>query len=464
MAVEKIPSSFRDPSGFMFCRDGVFYRQINRFFGEQFDKFMSSGLYDALVKKGLLLRHEKVDDSMAATDNAWCIIRPEQLKFISYPYEWSFSQFKDAALATLEIQKIALKHDFVLKDASAYNIQFVDSRPVFIDTLSFEPYRDGSPWVGYRQFCQHFLAPLAMMTYCDVRLGKLTRNFIDGVPLDLAVSTLPKKTKFNMGLLMHLHLHAASQSKYADSDKASKGKEARISKFNLTAMIDNLIKTVSKLRWKQAETEWGEYYTFTNYDEKSFEEKHKIVSDMIDSCSPKSVWDLGANNGEFTRLASRKGIFSIAFDIDPVAVEKNYLTIRKDGEMNLLPLVMDLTNPSPALGWAHEERSSFEQRGPAGMVLSLALIHHLAISNNLPLEKIATFFAKLGKTLVMEFVPKEDSQVKKLLASREDIFPDYSIEGFENAFFKYFKLLKKQPVSGTVRTMYLLETQQQFMR
>ncbi len=452
-----ISGSFRDPSGFLFQEGGVLYRQVNRVFAESFDAFCTSGLYDKLVAQKLIVPHERTEEVAPRTDQAHCIIKPQRVDFISYPFEWSFSQFKDAAIATLEIQKLAMASGFTLKDASAYNIQFHNGRAVLIDTLSFEPYTPGKPWVGYRQFCQHFLAPLALMSYRDIRMGKLCRNFIDGVPLDLASKLLPRRTKYRFGLLMHLHLHAKSQTRYADHKKSTAVSKAKISRNAVLAIINNLQNIIRKLQWKPPKTEWGEYYDITNYNESAFEDKHKIVADMIQTRNPSTLWDMGANTGEFSRLASSKGIKTVAFDIDPVAVEKNYQSVVHNNEADILPLILDLTNPSPAIGWANDERYSIAQRGPCDMVMALALIHHLAISNNLPLEKIAKFFAELSSSLIIEFVPKEDSQVQKLLSSREDIFPDYNLEGFRQAFGQIFDIRQEINIPDTKRTMFLME-------
>ena len=211
---EVLRSSFRDPGGFLFRREGSLYRQVNRACAEDFQLLESSGLAASLREAGLLIPHVEADVEPPRPDIAFRVIRPEPVPFISYPYEWSFSQLKDAALTTLRIQKIALRHGMILKDASAYNIQFHRGRPVLIDTLSFTRYEEGQPWVAYRQFCQHFLAPLALMAYRDVRLSALLRTEIDGVPLDLAAGLLPWRTRLKPGLLMHLHVHAASQKKY----------------------------------------------------------------------------------------------------------------------------------------------------------------------------------------------------------------------------------------------------------
>jgi hypothetical protein len=455
MAESRHAGSFRDPSGFIFSRDGKLYRQLNNYYKKEYDHLMDSGLYKELANRGWIVTHKEVDVQASAAD-AYKIIQPQKIDFVSYPYEWSFSQLKDAALLTLNIQQLAMEYGMGLKDASAYNIQFHNGKPVFIDTLSFEILDKPKPWVAYRQYCQHFLAPLALMAQTDIALSKLLRDYIDGIPLELAAKLLPRRSKFSFGTAAHIHVHARSQKRYASSAKKSV-KEKTISQNALTGIINSLMNTTKKLNWKPDKTEWGEYYTFTNYNDKSFKNKKKIIDGFIAKTKPKSVWDLGANNGLFSRIASDKGISAVAFDIDPVAVEANYIKAKESDEKNILPILMDLTNPSPSLGWAHAERDSMEQRGPTDMVFALALIHHLAISNNLPLESVAVYFAKLSRYLVIEFVPKGDSQVDKLLATREDIFPDYTETGFEKAFEKSYKILEKAKVGDSKRTLYLMK-------
>jgi hypothetical protein len=455
----QLSASFRDPSGFLFSRGGVLYRQVNQKYEQEYARLMDSGLYEKLVKAGLLIPHVEVDQVPAdpTEDSAFKIIQPERVPFISYPYEWSFGQLKDAALATLSIQRRALKTGMSLKDASAYNIQFVRGKAMLIDTLSFEFYKEGQPWVAYRQFCQHFLAPLALMALKDIRLNQLLRVYIDGVPLDLASELLPSKTKFNFGLLTNIHLHASAQKKYSGTEVKSRagttfGKQAMI------GLIDGLDSAVRKLDWKPNGTEWGNYYDITNYSDAAFEHKKQLVGEWAVRTKPKLIWDLGANNGVFSRVAGADGAYVISSDIDPAAVEQNYRQMKSEKNENLLPLLLDLTNPSPSIGWANEERDAFGARGPADMILALALIHHLAISNNVPLPQVADFFAQIGKWLVIEFVPKSDSQVQKLLVSREDIFPAYTREGFEDAFKQRFKICEAVHVRDAERVLYLMES------
>ncbi len=450
----QVTASFRDPSGFLFSRDGVLYRQVNHKYEKEYTRLMETGLYDKLVKAGLLIPHVEVDQDSAAPE-AYKIIQPERVAFISYPYEWSFGQLKDAALATLSIQRRSLKVDMSLKDASAYNIQFVRGKATLIDTLSFEVYKEGQPWVAYRQFCQHFLAPLALMALRDVRLNQLLRVYIDGVPLDLASGLLPASTRFNFGLLTHLHLHAGAQKRYSGAEVKSRA--ATMSKQAMTGLIDSLDSAIRKLDWKPGGTEWGNYYNITNYSDAAFEHKKESIRDWSARIKPTLVWDLGANTGVFSRLAGESGAYVVSSDIDPTAVEQNYRQMKSDKTENLLPLLIDLTNPSPSIGWANEERDSFGGRGPADMVLALALIHHLAISNNVPLLQVADFFASVGEWLVIEFVPKADSQVQKLFVSREDIFPNYTREGLEAAFGQKFRIVEAVNVRESERVLYLME-------
>lgn len=446
-------SSFRDPSGFLFQRDGVLLRQINPSYADHYERLMASGLYETLIERGWLIPHQEVDEP-AAADTAHRVLRPERLPFVSYPYEWSFSQYKDAARLTLRIQQLALEHGMTLKDASAYNIQFLGSRPLLIDTLSFEIYEEGRPWVAYRQFCQHFLAPLALMSYRDIRLAQLMRSQIDGIPLDLAAALLPRRSRLRFGLLSHLFLHAKSQTRMAHSKRDAAS--FKVSALALKGLISSLGNAVAKLGWKLPASEWGDYYDDTNYSAASADHKAELVSSMLEAIAPASVWDLGANDGRYSRLASERRIPTVAFDIDPVAVEKNYLQAKRDKDAHLLALRIDLANPSPALGWDHEERASLADRGPAGAVVALALIHHLAIGNNVPLPRIAAFLARLGNHLVIEWVPKEDSQVERLLASRQDVFPEYTEEGFVKAFSTQFRVEQQEAIRNSHRVLYRL--------
>jgi len=450
-----LPSSFRDPAGFVFRSEGVLHRAILAPGRPHYDRLMSSGLYDELVAANLLVPHAEVPAPEGRPDDLYKVIRPDEVPFVSYPYEWSFSELQDAALATLEIEKRALRRGMSLVDASAFNIQFLRSRPVLIDTLSLREAVEGEPWTAYGQYCRHFLAPLALMSLRDVRLGRLLQVHLDGVPLDLASALLPTGSKRRAALLLHIHLHARSQKRYEGrSVRVAKGRVSRQARLGL---IDSLQSGTRRLRWRAEGTEWADYYADTNYTPEGREAKLQAVKGYIARVRPRTVWDLGANVGDFSRAAAALGADVIAFDVDPACVERNYLRVRAEQETNVLPLLQDLAAPSPRLGWENEERQSLLDRGPADAVLALALIHHLAIGNNVPLERAARFFAKAGRSLLIEFVPKSDSQVQRLLVTREDIFDRYTREEFERAFGERFEIRERIPLAGSERALYVME-------
>ncbi len=453
----RVRASFRDPSGFLFVEDGVLYRQINSVYAEDYDHLISSGLYAELTGNGQLVPHDEVNLAPPNAERAYKIIRPYPVSFVSYPYEWCFSQLKDAALTTLRIQGKALEHGMALKDASSYNIQFQRGRAVLIDTLSFERYREGKPWVAYRQFCQHFLAPLALMAYRDVRLGKMLRLHIDGVPLDLAAKLLPLTTRLRPGLMTHVHLHARSQVRYADDPESMHAAASSFSNLSMLALLDSLETAVKGLRWEPARTVWADYYEEQpSYSSEALAHKQQLVADFLAEFSPRTVWDLGANTGLFSRIAAASGAETVCFDLDPAAVEINYRRAVEKGEEGVLPLVLDLCNPTPGIGWHNSERMSLLERGPADTALALALVHHLAIGNNVPFPAIAEFLAQLCGSLIIEFIPKTDSLAQRLLATREDIFADYHQEGFEAAFGQHFEILRAVPLKDSERTMYAM--------
>jgi len=450
--MKPLNSSFRDPSGYVFVRENNIFRVVNRSYQANYDELMSK-LYPVLTKAELLIPHNEIDFDSTKNTAQYKLLQAEKIPFISYPHEWSFTQYQDAALTTLAIQRKALEQGMILKDASAYNIQFHKGKPIFIDTLSFEKYEEGSPWIAYGQFCRHFLAPLALMAYHDPRMGAMMRDYIDGVPLDLASSLLPFKSRFRVPLFLHIHLHAKSQKRHADSENDAAKTTRKISRAAMMGLIDSLENGIKKLRLKTNRTEWGKYYEETILSNDYLAKKQTLVGDLLESIDAKLVWDLGANDGTFSRLAAQRA-YTIAFDIDHLAVEYNYLKIKEKREKNILPLLLDLTNPSPAIGWNNEERDSIFKREKPDLILALALVHHLAISNNVTLGKLADFFAELTPQLIIEFVPKSDPRVRTLLATREDIFPDYTEEGFEATFGKNFTIKNKQKIEGTDRILY----------
>ena len=446
--------SFRDPGGFVYEDQGCILRQVNLLAREHYDQLMSSGLYRELTERRLLIAHDEVDALPRVSATAYRVIRPEPVSLISYPFEWSFSQYQDAALLTLAVERHALRRGMSLKDCSAYNVQFHEGRPIFIDTLSLEQYHEGRPWVAYRQFCQHFLAPLALMSLTDIRLGQLCRTNLDGIPLDLATRLLPWRSRVRFGLSLHLHLHGLVQ--HPDAPMRESGSPGRFSQSAMLGLIASLESTVKRLSWKPSRSTWVSYSKESTYSPDQTDRKSRFITEFLELVRPASVWDLGANTGNFSRLSSARGIPTVAFDFDPACVEVNYLEIKKRHETKLLPLLVDLLNPSPACGWANRERTSIFQRGRPEMVLALALIHHLAITGNLPLENIAEFFSDLAPWLVIEFVAPGDSQAQRLIAQRRGVHHPYDQTRFETCFDRFFSIQEIRPILPGGRILYLM--------
>ena len=456
-ATVRDPGSFRDPGGFIYRRDGVLYRQIGPSAIADWEAFLAGGLADRLISSGRLVGHEIVPLELAATPDARAVIRPDPIEFISYPFEWTFSQLKDAALLTLDIQLDAMRAGQTLRDASAYNVQFRGGRPTFIDSLSFEPYEVGRPWIAYRQFCEQFLAPLALMATRDVRLGRLLRADPDGVPLDMTSRLLPWRTRLDLGLLSHIHLHARAQRQHeADADDGTAAKRARIDRRRLEALIGNLRGTVNGLRWTPGGTEWSDYADNTSYGERATADKDRLVDAFVRQVPGSRAWDLGANTGRYSRIAASAGKRVLAFDIDPAAAERAYLAMRNEERTDILPLVMDLANPSPGSGWAGTERRSLLERADPDVILALALVHHLAITRNVPLPMLIDLFATLAPWAVVEFVPKDDRMVQRLLSTRQDVFPDYTLDGFRAAARSRFEVVVEEPIADSRRVLFLL--------
>lgn len=443
-------SSFRDPAGYIYYEEGNIYRKIFPCYFKQYDFFMSSGLYQELAQKELIITHKEIKRT-----KDYILLEVEKVPFISYPYEWGFEQFKDAALLTLEIFKIALEHDMILKDASGYNVQFFKGKPIFIDTLSFDFYEEGAPWGAYGQFIRHFMAPLLIMRYVDERLNCMLKNYIDGIPVDMADAMLKGRGGFTTK--QHITWHSKSISKHSDSDKPMK--QVQMTKKSLIQMMDMIVRQIQKLTRIEKDSEWGDYYQHTNYDDISEESKIKLVKDYVSKINfdkKDILFDIGANDGKYSRIVADIDVQVVSFDIDYNCVNHNYCHIKRNGEDKILPLFLDCTNPTPSIGFNISERKSLNERGNVKGVMALALVHHLAISNNVPFEEIANWFATLGEYLIIEFVPKNDSQVEKLLKTRKDIFPWYQIDCFEKSFSKYFKIIEKNPVKNSKRTIYMM--------
>ena len=408
MADQAVLGSFRDPSGYLFVQDGQLFRHVSEEFASSWQQLESSGFFqDAEIAKRTI-GFESVPDPRP-NGNAYAVLRPTLIPFVSYPYEWVFAQRKAAALLTLDLQIEALRLGFELKDATAFNVQFIGPKPVHIDTLSFGIYQEGRPWIAYYQFCRHFLSPLALESFVDVRLGKLLATHLDGIPLDLAARLLPRKLRLRPGLAMHLFAQSRSAS---ESLEGQSRPIPKIPKPNLLALIQNLRATVAAIPEPNAASRWQNYYDHTNYDHAAMSAKEAAVRSLLDEVKPKVVWDLGATDGRFSRIAAEAGAYALAFDYDYGAVSAAV----GRADPNVLPLTMDLTNPSASIGWGSQERASLVERANADVVLALAVIHHLVIGAGIPMQRVAEYLARLAPVLVIEWVPETDSQVQKMRA------------------------------------------------
>lgn len=450
-----LDASFRDPAGFVFKQpDGVF-RCISYAGLEDFDTLQNSGLAQRLLDDNLLVPFQVV----SRTKHQY-ILKLETIPFFSYPYEWCPSQLRDAAELTLRIAKLALDHDMILKDASAFNVAWKNGLPIFIDHGSFTRYIPDSPWKAYRQFSMHFLAPLLLMKYRDPRLIDLFQTNLDGIPLELASKLLPMRSWLSPTALLHVHMHASMQRRHENDNSIpqnnitqnadnNKRRPPTLTKRKLMMMLDSLLQTVQSIKASSVTTEWGDYYNNTNYTDKAFDFKKKAVADFCNAISPKTVVDLGANDGTFSRIAAENAHHVIAADMDVNAIE----TLYRSRTPNIFPLRQDLNNPSPATGVLLQERDSFAQRVHGDAVLALALCHHLRIGSNWPLPKIAQLLSQTAPNALVEFVPKNDSQVQKMLATRDDIYDDWTLDDFIAALWPHYPHCKTIQIPDSNRTL-----------
>jgi len=453
--------SFRDPSGCVFSKDGNIYRSIFEPGVTDFEAAREAGVYEKLIEKGLLVSYKEVKDFNRGPSGTVYYLSHPRLPMVSYPWEWPFSMLKDAALLHLDAMEMLIPMGFWLRDASAFNVQFDGNRLCLIDTLSVGRRVPDSPWVGYGQFCSHFLAPLAAAAYCDIRLLAMWRSFINGFPLEMAVRMLSGLRKYQPGLFMHLTLHSRYQNKAdrkEDIRKRESEKSVRKPKVNdrgLVGLIRSLKKTVSGISWKRYSKIWEDYTEIRTYDVEDVSAKSNYVDSVVKDLQPSMVWDFGANTGEFSFIAASHGAFVLSLESDPACTELLYRkAFYENGIKNILPLTMDLANPSPSLGWDSKERLSLKDRGPADLIISLALLHHLIFSCCIPIPMIAELFAEMANHVLVEFVPPTDPMVRKLLANRNSEHHPYSLDVFTSSFDKYFEFLDSKTLKNK-RSLFL---------
>ena len=416
---------------------------------------MASGLLD----DGRVVETQKVEGDVASgllAHETAGVLEHEPIPFVSYPYEWTFSQLKDAALVQLDLLLAALDKDLVLKDSSPYNVQWRGARPVFVDVGSFERMREGEPWVGYRQFCMLYLYPLLLQAVKDVRFHPWLRGAIDGITPAEMRNLMSFRDRFRRGLTTHVFLHARLERSYADRASEVKRDVKRLMKKELVvANVRKMRRLVERLEWNPPEGVWVAYGERNSYTDDDARRKDEFVGEVATSRRWRLVWDIGCNNGRYSRIAAEGADHVVAVDADQGPVELLYRTLREEGDEKILPLTMNLADPSPGLGWRSLERKAMPDRGRPELVLALALVHHVAISANVPVAEFVDWLASLRCSLVIEFPTREDPMVQKLLApKREGLHPDYELGNFERVLGDAFEVERSERLRSGTRVLY----------
>ena len=368
------------------------------------------------------------------------------------------SNSRASALLTLEIELTALRYGCSLKDASTYNVQFQGVYPCFIDHGSFEPYEDGRPWVAYNQFCEHFLSPLLILSRRSLAPNEISGTKVSGIKIDLASNLLPR---LSFNAFAHIHLQNYFLKKYSKSaSQASFAKSTVISLKRRKSLLQSLYNCIENLDAKSSKTEWGNYYDFgsNNYHRLAQESKSQIINEFVKQIRPKKALDLGANDRKFSRLIAPHCGYVLSTDFDTKAINTNYLNSIKNKEHNIQVGFLDVMNPTPAIGWSNQERQSFIERADFDLVMALALVHHLVVSEGIPVFKVCEFFACItNKFLVVEVPDDRDSQVQVLKRWGGENNDLYSLKSFEFYFSLHFKILRKEQVRDSARKIFLLK-------
>lgn len=447
------PASFRDPSGFIFMWEGKYFRQVNVIYAPHYELLMNSGLYDHLSGKKLLLSHSETNNIIAQEVGWYKTLEPSPVPYITYPYEWCFAQLRDAALLTLSMVKISIEYGMIIKDASPFNIQFRDGNPVFIDTLSFEKYDEEKTWVAYRQFCNMFLFPLYLEYYLRTDIQKIMIAYPEGIPVDITSRLLPLKSSLSLGVWLHVYLQNT-----VTQNTGSKSDGDKFSKKKLLNLINHLEGTILRLNSRMNRTQWSDYYESTIPGKNYLHQKEKLFRGMISGLNVKTALDLGANDGYFSKILAAENIYVIAVDNDSRTISKLYNEIRDGSLKNILPLLIDVANPTPSIGFRNKERPSFHERIRTDIVIALALVHHLVIGKNISLQVLAEYFNEItGSLIIIEWIPAEDEKVMQMLSGRKDVFGDYTMGNFEQSFSRFFQFEKKEKITGCHRILYLME-------
>jgi hypothetical protein len=453
--------SFRDRDGRIYRYGDRIIRGVSKTALAEFKKLESTAFYSKSLEKGSIIGSDLLDsgnvDLPSEVMQQWAgFIEHRLIPVISYPYEWTFGMLRDAALLQLELLEAAIEEGMTLKDATPYNIQFDAGKPVFIDIASFETLPAGAPWTGYRQFCEMFLFPLMLQAYRGIHFQPLMRSCIDGINVQTAAKLFGLRDRMRSGVLTHVWLQAKLDSRYGNTQKNVRSdlKKAGFNQAMILANVRKLAKLIRKLNWQGEGSEWGGYEAFHNYSESDHQLKESFIDQSVAGSNADIIWDIGCNTGQFSKVAARHASHVLAMDLDHFAVERLYRETRGTGLTNILPLVQNITDPSPNWGWRNRERVDLKKRARPDMVLCLALIHHVVITANVPMEEFVNWLAGLSDQLVIEYVSRSDDKVKTLLRNKEDRYSDYSREELENKLAKYFRIVRQQEMESGNRTLY----------
>ena len=428
---------------------------------EDYERLEASAFFGRAMEAARIVRTTRAPDPASAQEllpgGVAAVLEHERVPFVSYPYEWPFGMLRDAALLELDLMLESLEEGIILKDASPYNVQWRGSRPVFIDIGSFEPVREGEPWVGYRQFCELFLYPLMIQAYRGVSMRPWLRGRVSGISPAECRSLLSFRDRFRRGTLSNVFLHSRLESRYEDTDRDVKGelKRAGFGTELIKASVRRLRKVVTRLEPPTRPTEWTGYEAESPYEAEDAARKAELVERAAASRRWELVWDLGCNEGAYTRIAARHARYCMACDADEGVIEALYAALRAEGDASILPLVLDLTDPSPGLGWRASERKGLTERGRPDLVLALALTHHVSITGNVPVREFVSWLGELGASLVIEFVDRDDPMASRLLSrKRPHAHADYNREFFERCLNESFEVESADTLPAGRRTLY----------
>jgi ribosomal protein L11 methylase PrmA len=455
----RLPGSFRDPAGHVYAAGERILRTIAPAAASQYEA--CKDVLADLVSEGRLVAFTEFEphEFGLAPDSASYVLEHPRLSPWTQPYEWSFSLLKEAALFHLDLHLDLLERGFTLSDSSAYNVQFVGPSPIFIDHLSIRPYVDGEFWAGHKQFCEQFLNPLLLRAYFDIAPNSWYRGGLEGIPTDAMAKLLPLRRRLSWNVLTNVILPAHFQ-KGTTSERDAKFslKDRRLPLVGLQGMLRQLRKWIARLvPANSSATTWANYATTTTYDDEETAHKKRFVAEFIAETGARSVIDLGCNTGDYSKISLESGASSVTgFDFDQQSIDRAYQRAKAE-KLNFLPLYLDARSPSPTQGWMQSERLGFAERFHADAVLALAFEHHLAIAHNVPLEQIVQWITAMAPSGVIEFVPKSDPTIVKMLALRKDIFPDYTLEEFLSHLGAKRTVVKQETVSKSGRTMVWFE-------